>query len=206
MDRNLPWERIIQIIRETDSGNPNRFSFLLGLKRSENLYQIKKGNHGISKILASRIVDKFPQYNIGWIVTGEGMPREIDKPPKTIPFYSDYRLIFTGVSPSDELIIDTAYIPDAEIATFNPGGSAIDNKIPPGSYVFLKEEGYIMYGMMYLIHTEDFTTIRIVRKIDSKYLSLESSRFNDSNDSIIINHDQISKSFRVVNIVVDLRP
>ncbi|MCD8186815.1 MAG: hypothetical protein LUD68_10375 [Rikenellaceae bacterium] len=44
----------------------------IGLPRSENLYQIKKGNHGISKQLAETIISKYPDICKPWLLTGEG--------------------------------------------------------------------------------------------------------------------------------------
>ena len=36
----------------------------------ENLRQIRRGNNGISRDLALRIHTHFPQYGIGWLLTG----------------------------------------------------------------------------------------------------------------------------------------
>ena len=43
-----------------------------GLQRSESLYQIKKGKNGISRRLASRILEHYPQINFTWLMTGKG--------------------------------------------------------------------------------------------------------------------------------------
>ena len=69
--KNEPWSRIEKII--TRSGmNPNAFARHIGLPRGENLYQIKRGNNGISQDVARRICDKFPNVNKLWLLTGEG--------------------------------------------------------------------------------------------------------------------------------------
>ena len=66
-ERNLEdWKRLEQIIDESGL-SVNAF----GLPRGENLYQIRRGNNGISRDLALRIHACFPQYGIGWIITGE---------------------------------------------------------------------------------------------------------------------------------------
>ena len=50
----------------------NYFALYIGLPRGENLYQIKKGNNGISRNLAYKIVTKFPEVSLAWLLTGEG--------------------------------------------------------------------------------------------------------------------------------------
>ena len=69
-ERNLEdWQRLQQII--DDSGlTINAFARHIGLSRGENLYQIKRGHNGISRDLALRIHTHFPQYGIGWLLTG----------------------------------------------------------------------------------------------------------------------------------------
>ncbi|MFQ7502603.1 MAG: hypothetical protein ACLRMJ_04690 [Alistipes finegoldii] len=48
----------------------NYFARHIGLARGENLYQIKRGNNGISLDVADRIVSKFPQVDKLWLLTG----------------------------------------------------------------------------------------------------------------------------------------
>lgn len=50
----------------------NYFARHIGLARGENLYQIKRGNNGISLDVADRIVSKFPQVDKLWLLTGRG--------------------------------------------------------------------------------------------------------------------------------------
>lgn len=70
-ERNLEdWKRLEQIIAESNL-SVNRFAIRIGLPRGENLYQIKRGNNGISRDVAERIHACFPQYSISWILTGE---------------------------------------------------------------------------------------------------------------------------------------
>lgn len=42
------------------------------VETSENLYQIKKGNNGISRDLATLITTKYPSVSKAWLLTGEG--------------------------------------------------------------------------------------------------------------------------------------
>ncbi len=73
------WQRLSKVI-EWSGLNINAFATRLGFKRSENLYQIKKGNHGISKALAGTIVKHFPQINYTWLLTGEGEMMDGENP------------------------------------------------------------------------------------------------------------------------------
>ncbi len=64
----------------------NYFARHIGLARGENLYQIKRGNNGISLDVADRIVSKFPQVDKLWLLTGGGADvrgRETARRPDT---------------------------------------------------------------------------------------------------------------------------
>jgi len=53
------WQRIEAVIKWANMST-NYFARYIGLARGENLYQIKRGNNGISLDVADRIVSKFP--------------------------------------------------------------------------------------------------------------------------------------------------
>ena len=57
--RSEKWRRLERVIKWTGL-SINSFALTIGLKRSENLYQIKKGNNGISRDLAELITAKSP--------------------------------------------------------------------------------------------------------------------------------------------------
>lgn len=65
------WQRLEQIIRWTGLST-NAFAFSIGLKRSQNLYQIKRHRNRISKDLADRIVRRYPVFDRSWLLTGDG--------------------------------------------------------------------------------------------------------------------------------------
>ena len=68
--RSEKWRRLERVIKWTGL-SINSFALTIGLKRSENLYQIKKGNNGISRDLAERIHARYPQYSIRWLLSGD---------------------------------------------------------------------------------------------------------------------------------------
>ena len=64
------WQRIEAVIKWANMST-NYFALgHIGLARGENLYQIKRGNNGISLDVADRIVSKFPQVDKLWLLTG----------------------------------------------------------------------------------------------------------------------------------------
>jgi len=74
------WQRLEQVVKWSGMST-NKFATVIGLKRSENLYQIKRGNFGISKELARLINGYYPGISKLWLLTGEGEmlhAREID--------------------------------------------------------------------------------------------------------------------------------
>lgn len=52
--------------------NPSQLSKSLGLKRAQNIYDIQKGKTGISKDVAARINETYPEINKHYLLTGEG--------------------------------------------------------------------------------------------------------------------------------------
>ena len=61
------WRRLERVI-ESSGLTINSFAGYVGLPRGENLYQIKRGNYGVSLGVAKKIHAKFPQYPISWLI------------------------------------------------------------------------------------------------------------------------------------------
>lgn len=81
------WERLSAVI-ELAEMTPNYFARYIGLHSGENIYRIKRGQNGISRDVADRVVSKFPQISKGWLMTGEGqmyVDEELQVP--SIPLY-----------------------------------------------------------------------------------------------------------------------
>lgn len=58
----------------------NAFARHIGLPRGENLYQIKRGNNGLSIHVADMICEKFPEIDELWLLTGKNcMFHSMDK-------------------------------------------------------------------------------------------------------------------------------
>lgn len=73
------WKRIEAVINLSGMST-NAFARYIGLPRGENLYQIKRGNNGVSLDVADRIVAKYPEVSKLWLLTGEGQMIAGDAP------------------------------------------------------------------------------------------------------------------------------
>ncbi len=84
MVRLTPQERIERVVCWAGLST-NAFAAQIGLSSPQSLYQIKSGKHGISRAVAECIYNRYPEVDLGWLMTGEGeMLRPLDKP---IPYY-----------------------------------------------------------------------------------------------------------------------
>ena len=90
------WDRIAELLRVTGM-TANAFARHLGLPRGENLYQIKRGNNGISYDLARRIHAQYPNYSLSWLLTGEGEAGSGIGATVALPFCGD---VWTLESPA----------------------------------------------------------------------------------------------------------
>lgn len=68
---NPCWQRIQMVLQTSGIATVNALAQYLGLKRSENLYQIKKGNYRISQKLARTINLHFNAFPVPWLLWGE---------------------------------------------------------------------------------------------------------------------------------------
>ena len=68
--KNETWERLEAVIHWSNM-TINAFARHIGLLRGENLYQIKKGNNGLSINVANLICEKFPEIDELWLLTGK---------------------------------------------------------------------------------------------------------------------------------------
>ncbi len=144
----------------------NSFALNIGLNRGENLYQIKRGNNGISRDLAEMIVGKYPELSKAWILTGEGEMFVDDSGRRdNIPFY---RMDAADVvddkrpkpSPSGTLSL-SSMLSGCDFAAMSYN-KAMEKTIPVGSIVLLErvELDEINPGGEYLINSARFRGIR----------------------------------------------
>ena len=162
---NFCWERLDSVIRWSNM-TINAFGRHIGLARSENLYQIKSGKNGISQNLARRIVDKFPEVSLGWLLSGEGeMFANVGR--GHIPYYeadltSCAALRGEQVEVSSYITLPFAQECDCALRSYD---GAVGSEIMVGSIVFLqkKDTESIIPGQLYVIVTRNFVILRRVR-------------------------------------------
>ena len=181
----------------------NEFGRHIGLTRSESLYQIKAGKFGISHNLARRIVEKFPEISIGWLLSGEGQMLCEDNSPQPIPYYdqdvSACRLLdCETMRPTSSLSLSMIESCDCAFRSFD---TAINDSIAAGSVVFLKKITLqaIIPGRFYVIITSNFVILRKLRKVDAtsgnEYL-LETTE--DDRNAVKLCGEDILGLYRVV--------
>ena len=208
--RKLPtasWVRLKKIIDWTGLST-NAFAQTIGLKRAENLYQIKKGNYSISKELADKITTKYDNINKLWLLTGEGQMFTQDAlTTNAIPYFDSGIDKFESI---DELppthYLHIPLLANCDMAVMHTGES-MKPDIPSGSVVVLKEVDLdsVVSGNIYLLMTDDYNIIRSIRlnETDTDTLRLIPKN-TDEFDEITIEKKKINRLF-LVKAVISMR-
>lgn len=203
------WHRLERVIKWTGL-SVNSFALNIGLKRSENLYQIKRGNNGISRDLANLITTKYPTVSKGWLLTGE-RDMFIESQPATVPegggvpYYGMDVLsaVESDLRSEPRFRINVPLFNDCDLAALNIG-TAMQPEIPAGSIVILKKWTVpaIIPGEAYLVVTQYFRGIRIIRfgedPTDIQLLASNTKQY----DPISIRSSEITKLFIVRGIII----
>lgn len=211
------WQRLEQVIKWTGLST-NAFAMGIGLKRSENLYQIKRGNNGISKELAESITRKYPTVSRAWLLTGEGelfageeatgnYAAQSGTIQKGIPYYNidAVRFVSEKISGAEPLYyIDVPGFGDCDFAGLNTG-SAMKPDIPAGAIVALKRispDGLLLPGETYLVVTRDFAALRSVKVIPAEGKVMLVAANETEYESITLPKSQIEQLFLVKGIII----
>jgi len=204
------WQRLEKVIKWAGM-SVNAFALHIGLKRSENLYQIKKGNHGISKELANIISTQYPQVSKSWLLTGEGEMLKDgsgDGPKRGIPFYNVdiASVIEFHQQPVQKPLyyIDVPIFYECDFAALSTS-NAMAPEIPAGAIVAIKQHdpAKIFPGESYLVVTKDFSGIRTIRTYpeDSAKIRLVPKNLADY-DEMIIDASEIKVLYLVKGIII----
>lgn len=211
------WQRLEQVIKWTGMST-NAFAIAIGLKRSENLYQIKRGNFGISKELARLITVKYPMVNRSWLLTGDGdmlvdavagkhKELPLESIYGSIPFYqADIISIAHGIE--DQKPLYNMVLPMLKGASFAAPcyGLAMEPNIPHGSTVIVREVvlGAILPGEIFLVVTNEFVVLRRVRYVEGDTESLRLTAENrEQFDDIIVKKESITKIYLVTGVIIN---
>lgn len=200
IEKQNNWERIEAVVKWANMST-NYFARYIGLARGENLYQIKRGNNGISRDVAARIVERFPQISKLWLLTGEGdMFASEALRGVEIPCYNrdvERDLLNIGdLEPDWELVVPP--VGDCDLAmTYT--GRAMGDRIPAGTLLFLKavERESIIPGEEYVIVSRKIVTLRMIRTTERpdqiRLVAVDSERYDD----IMLNVNEISSLYKV---------
>ena len=201
------WHRLERVIKWAGL-SVNSFALNIGLKRSENLYQIKKGNNGISRDLATLITTKYPMISKGWLLSGEGemlIEQQPSASEQGVPYYGMDVLAAVEQTelPEPQSRINVPMFNDCDIAALNIG-TAMHPEISAGSIVVLKKwsKEAIVPGESYLVITAYFKGIRIIR-FGNDPSTLQLLPVNrEQYDPITVTKDEIERLFIVQGIII----
>ena len=205
--RSEKWRRLERVIKWTGL-SINSFALTIGLKRSENLYQIKKGNNGISRDLAELITAKYPSVSKGWLLTGEGEMlignKAVPGSGSGIPYYGmDATVAVEQQLPPPLFYIHVPIFNDCDLSAMALG-TAMQPDIPAGSIVLLKKWDVkaVVPGESYLIISAAFKGFRIIRRSEQADELLLLPRNAEEYDPISIKQSSIEKLFIVRGIII----
>ena len=195
------WERLEQVIKWARLST-NSFAKSIGILRAENLYNIKRGNYGISYDLADRIIKAYPEIDRTWLLTGVGsMLKDSVVEERYLPFYNyDAESVIAhieSIAPSGE--VKLPYASDCDFVIRSHSRSMAEPQCA-ASDLFVKNirPNEIEQGNEYLIATGNEVLWRKVRTAaDSEEWRLV-SRNRDEFPDIFIDKDKIEKAWRVI--------
>ncbi len=200
-------QRIEKLVRWTGL-SVHAFAIGIGLKRSENIYQIKKGNNGISRNLAEMIIAKYPTISKGWLLSGEGEMITTLKPKSkkaALPFFNQdvEWLIKNQFTSQPSSTISIELYNDADFAA--PYMSdAMCPEIPMGAIIICKktDRENIISGASYLVATDNLIGVRNIRIAENQTLRLEAAN-SLKYDTITISRAQIKELYIVKGFIVN---
>jgi hypothetical protein len=166
------WSRLSQVVEESGL-TLHSFAMAIGLSRSETLYQIRRGQIGISNKVADAVIAAYPQYNKAWLLTGFGNKYADPSQVKGhIPFYNcnlSQIINIDHIEPESYIFLPMASSADFAIIYH---GEDMMPSIPSGTVLLLSkcDPRAVVYGNEYVVVTEKFVTLRRVRNQQSDTL------------------------------------
>jgi hypothetical protein len=199
--KRASWERLEQVISWARLST-NSFAKSIGILRAENLYNIKRGNYGISHDLADRIIATYPEIDRTWLLTGAGsMLKNSTVPECRLPFYNcDVERVIMrieSIAPSGE--INIPYMGECDFVIRSFSRSMIAPQCAAAD-LFLKsvDPDTIVQGNEYVVAMDEQTLwrkIRVAEDADSWRLV---ARNRDEFPDIYVDKRSIRRAWRVV--------
>lgn len=206
------WQRIEQIIKWTGFASVSAFAREIGLNRSENLYQIKRGNNGISRDLSEIITQRYPEISRAWLLTGEGAMLKSETACRNcdIPFFKADAVHVAdavikaqgegGMTP--DYHISFPVFDGCDFAAFSMS-DAMEPEVPRGSMLFFQgmSPDAAIPGEMYLVLGTHFSGIRYLRRSPgSEDIRLVPANKKDF-DEVVIAEGDIDRLYVVRGVV-----
>ena len=147
------WDRLSQVVEESGL-TLHSFAMAIGLLRSETLYQIRRGQIGISNKVADSIIAAYPQYNKAWLLTGFGNKYADPSSAKGhIPFYNcnlSQIINIDHIEPESYIFLPMASSADFAIIYH---GEDMMPSIPSGTVLLLSkcDPRAVVYGNEYVV-------------------------------------------------------
>ena len=200
------WNRIEQIISWTGM-SINSFGREIGLARSENLYQIRRGNNGISRDLAEMICKRYPQISKAWVLAGEGDmfldPLEITA--LRLPFY-DMDVEKYAQSPERHTRAGELKLPMFAGCDFAAVyyGRAMGSEVPAGSIVVMRKVDdwqTLVPGSDCIVVCDKMVLFRRLRRSDNPEVMLLSSPASEQFDTVEVAKSDIRAIYRLEGVI-----
>ncbi len=200
------WQRIERVVRWAGL-SVNSFALSVGLSRGENLYQIKRGNNGISRDLAEAISRRYPQISRAWLLTGEGdMFTSGIARQNSVPFYDAdvEKYIAQPTRYSSESYVSLPDVEDADFAA-RYNGRAMGDAVPAGSIVLVRKIApeSLVPGGDYVVVGEGMTMLRRVRRRAGsnalRLIPVDTENF----DEICIDAAEVREIYLVMTVIVN---
>lgn len=203
------WQRLEKVIDWTGL-SIHAFAMTIGLKRSENIYRIKRGSNGISRTLATNIVNVFPEIDINWLLERSNemfTKKDENNSTSGIPVYPLDKICNSELIDTKPLYyINIPMFNDCELATVITG-NAMAPLIPQGATIIIKkcDIDNIVPGKCYLVITKIFTCIRYIRNIieNQELLKLVPENKEDF-DELQIPKENIEQLFMIQGVISSL--
>lgn len=205
------WDRLEKVINWSGL-SIHSFAMHIGLKRSENLYRIKRGSNGISRSLATCITNIYPEINIDWLLSRSNemftQIQQSESSQSSIPFYPNDIFSTTPLKLNTKHAhhLSVQQFDDCDFATYVVGNSMAP-LIPQGATILLKkcDIDNIVPGKCYLISTGDMTCIRYIRTLENNPEMLKLVPENkEAFDEFTIRKDNIENIFAVKCVMTTL--
>lgn len=170
--------------------------------KSQSLYHIKRGVHGISYTLAEKINNRFPEFSVAWLVGVEKQSKRArTSRAKVLPYY--YELpprseLVADAEPDRYMNLSATLAGDAELVTLY-NGPALVPYLVGRMYVLLKHVKQEYPGQLCLIETNEMMIYRRITRTNSSSLHL-CPVIPDNTGDIVIAQNKVRALYKVCGV------